>query len=163
MFTIRQLNNADIPQVIELILHIQQVEFNVPVTLEGQPDLQDIERFYIEPGGNFWGAFSGSTLAGTIALIRAEAQTGVIRKMFVKKEYRGAQPGIARELLDTLIRYCRQQQIKTLYLGTVHLLKAAMRFYEKQGFTPVAETELPSFFPRMPVDNRFYTLSLKNP
>lgn len=162
MFIIRELNNTHSPQIIELILNIQQVEFNVPVTLESQPDLQHIETFYIEPGGNFWGAFSGDTLIGTIALIRTAEQTGVIRKMFVKKEYRGTQPGVAHELLQTLIRYCREQQIGTLYLGTVDLLKAAMRFYEKQGFTEIPETALPSFFPKMPVDNRFYSFSLKN-
>ncbi|MBO9592960.1 MAG: GNAT family N-acetyltransferase [Niabella sp.] len=162
MFSIRELNHTHSPQIIELILHIQQVEFNVPVTLESQPDLQQIETFYIEPGGNFWGAFSGDILVGTIALIRTPEQTGVIRKMFVKKEYRGTQPGVARELLQTLIRYCRQQGIETIYLGTVDLLQAAMRFYEKHGFTEIPETALPSFFPRMPVDNRFYSLSLKN-
>ncbi|MCD2422833.1 GNAT family N-acetyltransferase [Niabella pedocola] len=162
MFSIRELNHTHSPQVIDLILHIQQVEFNVPVTLESQPDLQQIERFYIEPGGNFWGAFSGDILIGTIALIRTPEQTGVIRKMFVKKEYRGTQPGVAQELLQTLIRYCRQQGIETIYLGTVDLLKAAMRFYEKHGFAEIPETALPSFFPKMPVDNRFYSLSLKN-
>ncbi|WP_300602348.1 GNAT family N-acetyltransferase [Niabella sp.] len=162
MFTIRELSNAYSGQVIDLILTIQQLEFNVPVTLESQPDLQNIDAFYIKPGGNFWGAFADDILIGTIALIRTPEQTGVIRKMFVKKEYRGTQPGVAHELLHTLIRYCRQQQVETLYLGTVDLLKAAMRFYEKQGFTEIAETALPSFFPKMPVDNRFYSLSLTN-
>ncbi|WP_018630100.1 GNAT family N-acetyltransferase [Niabella aurantiaca] len=69
---------------------------------------------------------------------------------------------VARELLDTLIRYCRRQQIHAIYLGTVDLLKAAQRFYEKNGFTRIDETALPSFFPKVPVDNVFYYRSLNN-
>ncbi|SDC06510.1 GNAT family N-acetyltransferase [Niabella drilacis] len=161
MFTIKELDNSYCNAITELILPIQQVEFNVPVTLESQPDLLDIETTYIRPGGNFWGAFSENVLVGTIALMHA-GPIGAIRKMFVRKEHRGARPGIAGELLDTLIRYSRQQQLQALYLGTVEQLKAAQRFYEKNGFTRIAEAALPAVFPKMPVDNIFYYRTLKN-
>jgi len=35
-------------KIINLILHIQQIEFNTPVTLDEQPDLLDIPGFYQE-------------------------------------------------------------------------------------------------------------------
>jgi len=161
MFTIKELDNRYCKAITELILPIQQVEFNVPVTLESQPDLLDIEAAYIRPGGNFWGAFSEDNLVGTIALMDA-GHIGAIRKMFVRKEYRGGHPGIAQELLNTLIRYSRHQQMQALYLGTVAQLKAAQRFYEKNGFTRIAAAALPDAFPKMPVDNIFYQLPLKN-
>lgn len=162
MFTIKELDNTYSKAITDLILPIQQLEFNVPVTLEDQPDLLDIESAYIRPGGNFWGAFSEGTLVGTIALIDAGQQIGAIRKMFVRKDHRGTRPGIARELLATLIQYSRQQQLQALYLGTVEQLKAAQRFYEKNGFTRIAEAALPAPFPKMPVDNIFYQRILKN-
>ena len=77
---IRPLVNADCKAVIDLILPIQQIEFKVPVTLEDQPDLQDIEAYYRSTGGDFWGAFIGDRLAGTIALISTGHQAGTIRK-----------------------------------------------------------------------------------
>lgn len=33
-------------EVVDLIVHIQQKEYNVPITKEEQPDLLEIETFY---------------------------------------------------------------------------------------------------------------------
>lgn len=157
---IRPLTNADGKAVIDLILPIQQIEFGVPVTLEDQPDLRDIEASYKGTGGEFWGAFAGDRLVGTIALMDTGHQAGTIRKMFVRKEYRGKEWGIGQQLLETLINYCRRGGITDLYLGTVELLKAAHRFYEKNGFQRIDKGDLPSFFPLMGVDNVFYHAEL---
>jgi len=156
------LTNAHSRQIIDLILPIQQIEFNVPVTLEGQPDLLDIETNYHQTGGNFWGVMNGDELVGTIALIAIGDGAGAIRKMFVRKEYRGKDPGIAQLLLNELIAFCRQRQINSLYLGTVEQLKAAHRFYEKNGFTRLSVHDLPQSFPLMGSDNIFYELHLGN-
>src|SRR5438105_990446 len=90
---IQPLDNTYCDRIVDLILPIQQIEFNVPVTLAQQSDLLDIESFYIAPGGNFWGAFSEGQLVGTIALIAIGHQAGAIRKMFVRKEFRGKEFG----------------------------------------------------------------------
>jgi N-acetylglutamate synthase-like GNAT family acetyltransferase len=159
---IKSLSNEYCDQIIELILPIQQIEFNVPITIEAQPDLQDIETNYQQNGGGFWGAIQDQELVGTIALISTGHNSGVIRKMFVKKEFRGKETGIAQHLLEHLIVYCREHQIYDLYLGTVDLLKAAHRFYERNGFVKIGERELPVFFPRMMADNVFYHLHLES-
>jgi N-acetylglutamate synthase-like GNAT family acetyltransferase len=149
-------------QVIDLILPIQQLEFNVATSLEAQPDLLDIERYYTQPGGGFWGALDEQgQVIGTIALVLFQKDAGAIRKMFVKREYRGKEYGVARRLLEVLIDYSRQAGIKDLYLGTVEVMKAAHRFYEKNGFTRAEKQGLPPSFPLMNVDNVFYHLSLK--
>ncbi|AYL97503.1 GNAT family N-acetyltransferase [Mucilaginibacter celer] len=159
---ITELNNSYCNQIIDIILPIQQIEFNVPVTLEGQPDLLDIETNYHQTGGNFWGATYNKQLVGTIALIGISDNAGALRKMFVRKEYRGKELGIAQLLLDNLIDYCRQNNINAIYLGTVEVLKAAHRFYEKNGFTRIEKQHLPQSFPLMPADNIFYELHLSN-
>jgi GNAT superfamily N-acetyltransferase len=156
------LNNAYCEQIIDIILPIQQIEFNVPVTLEGQPDLLDIESNYHQTGGTFLGAKIDGQLVGTIALIAIDGNAGALRKMFVRKEYRGKELGIAQRLLDELIAYCKQNQITAIYLGTVDMLKAAHRFYEKNGFTQLAKQDLPPSFPLMGADNIFYELHLNN-
>ena len=160
--SIHSLNNSYCNQIINIILPIQQIEFNVPVTLEGQPDLLDIEANYHKNGGNFWGAEYDGQLVGTIALIAIGGNAGALRKMFVRKEYRGKEFSIAQQLLDELIAYCKQEHISDLYLGTVDTLKAAHRFYEKNGFTRLVKQDLPDSFPLMGADNVFYQLHLNN-
>ena len=157
---IRPLNNEDASKAVKLILPIQQIEFNVLVTIDDQPDLLDIEAHYHRTGGCFWGAFRQGQLVGTIALIVTQDNNGVIRKMFVKKEYRGKEAGIAQRLLNTLIKYCEHNGVIDLYLGTVDALKAAQRFYERNGFISIAKNELPESFPLMAVDTLFYSRKL---
>jgi len=158
--TISPIFNDDCNAVIDLILPIQQIEFNVPITIEGQPDLLDIESNYRQTGGNFWAAKVDSELIGTIALLNTGHNACALRKMFVKKEFRGREYSIAQKLLETLVAYCRENDIYDIYLGTVDMLKAAHRFYEKSGFHVIAVTDLPSYFPRMMADNKFYHLHL---
>ncbi len=160
-FEIQPITDADSQAVIDLILPIQQQEHNVPVTLEDQPDLMRIEEVYSGSGGGFWGIKDQGRVVGTIALIYIGNGNGVIRKMFVKQDYRGKDLGIAAQLLDYLADYCKTVGITDLYLGTVHTLKAAIRFYEKNGFSVITRQELPAAFPLMEVDDVFCHLHLK--
>lgn len=157
---VEQLSNKDQEGIINLILPIQQQENNVPVTLEDQPDLLNIESFYFRNAGGFWGIKKEDEIVGTIALLAENTEFGTIRKMFVKKELRGKEYGIAQHLLNFLIDYCRSKQINHLYLGTFHVLVPAMRFYEKNGFERIDPTDLPKNFPRMKVDDVFYHRSI---
>lgn len=160
--TIRMIDNQFCQQVIDIILPIQQIEFNVPITIEDQPDLHDIEANYHQTGGGFWGAMVDGELVGTIALIATGHQAGAIRKMFVKKDFRGKELGLAQQLLNQLIAYCKTNQITDLYLGTVNKLAAAIRFYERNNFKQIKKTDLPSYFPVMNADNVFYHLHLND-
>ncbi|ATP56194.1 GNAT family N-acetyltransferase [Pedobacter ginsengisoli] len=160
---IEPIYNNYCARIIDIILPIQQIEFGVPITLEGQPDLLDIETNYHKDGGGFWGALNNEELVGTIALMNVGHNAGVIRKMFVKKAYRGKELNIAQHLLESLIDYCRQNNITDIYLGTVDILKAACRFYERNAFVKIDMEELPSYFPRMKADNTFYHLNLNVP
>ncbi|MFC7345191.1 GNAT family N-acetyltransferase [Chryseobacterium zhengzhouense] len=162
MLEISLVNDSYSREIVELILNIQQKEFNVPITIEDQPDLMQIENFYFASGGSFWGAFSNGELVGTIALIKFDEKKGAIRKMFVKKEFRGKEYGIAQKLLETLIAYCRKNGIDEIYLGTVSILKAALRFYERNHFEIIEKDLLPSKFPLMRADNVFCFLHLKS-
>ncbi|OMQ10333.1 GNAT family N-acetyltransferase [[Flexibacter] sp. ATCC 35103] len=147
--------------IVDLILNIQQKEFNVAITIEDQPDLLNIQNFYYGGGGHFWGAFVDDELVGTIALVKFNNTQAAIRKMFVKKEYRGKEFSIAQKLLDTLVDYCTKNQIEDLYLGTITVLEAALRFYERNNFIRIEKVSLPNTFPVMSADNVFCHLKLK--
>ncbi|WP_445430542.1 GNAT family N-acetyltransferase [Chryseobacterium indoltheticum] len=162
MLEINLVNNTYSKEIIDLVLNIQQKEFNVPITIEDQPDLMQIEDFYFANGGSFWGAFIDGELVGTIALVKFDEKAAAIRKMFVKKEFRGKEYGIAQKLLETLITYCQKNGIDEVYLGTVSILEAALRFYERNHFIRIEKEQLPSKFPLMTADNVFCFLNLKS-
>jgi GNAT superfamily N-acetyltransferase len=80
--------------------------------------------------------------------------------MFVRAEYRGAEHGVAKRLLDTLMAWSQPRGLQTIYLGTTSKFLAAHRFYEKNGFREMTPGELPKAFPVMAVDTKFYCRTL---
>lgn len=147
-------------QVGALIVAIQREEFAIPITLEEQPDLFDIDNFYRHGRGDFWVAVDDQHVVGTIALKDIGANQGALRKMFVHKDFRGAPKGIAVALLNHLLHEAKQRGFKHIYLGTTDAFKAAHRFYEKHGFGEIPEHHLPAMFPRMKQDTKFYRILL---
>jgi GNAT superfamily N-acetyltransferase len=142
--------------VVDVILPIQHSEFHIPITLEAQPDLLDIPGFYQKGKGNFWVALDGAEIVGTISLLDIGNGQGALRKMFVKAPFRGPEHGVARRLLDALLQWCASRGVREVYLGTTAKFLAAHRFYEKNGFSEILKSELPSSFPVMSVDTKFY-------
>jgi N-acetylglutamate synthase-like GNAT family acetyltransferase len=161
MTLIRQYTPADTQGVIDVILPIQQSEFGIPITLEAQPDLLNIPGFYQHGTGGFWVAESGGSIVGTIALLDIGNRQAALRKMFVSQSHRGAEHGVARQLLATLLDWSRLQGVDEIYLGTTGAFLAAHRFYEKNGFAELARSELPRTFPVMAVDTKFYVHSIQ--
>jgi len=143
-------------QVSRLILDIQQKEFHIPITLEQQPDLDNIPDFYKKGNGNFWIALHNGKVIGTTALIDIGYCQVALRKMFVHENYRGKPYQIAQRLLDVALQWMEQKNCKEVYLGTIDLFKAAQRFYGKNGFVEIPRENLPANFPIMKVDNTFF-------
>jgi N-acetylglutamate synthase-like GNAT family acetyltransferase len=148
--------------VLAVILPIQQHEFQIPITVEAQTDLQDIEHFYQKDDGNFWVALAEGRVVGTIALLDIGDHTAALRKMFVAAEWRGAKHRVAAKLLETLFAWSRNRNIERVYLGTTAKFLAAHRFYEKNGFDEIERTDLPPAFPVLEVDTKFYVARLEN-
>ncbi|OQP53436.1 GNAT family N-acetyltransferase [Niastella yeongjuensis] len=147
--------------IIDLILPIQTEEFNVAITAADQPDLQDIPGYYQQGTGNFWAAIIDNTVIGTIALSDIGDQQGALRKMFVHKDYRGKEFGVAQALLNTLLSWAKEKGLQEIFLGTTDKFHAAHRFYEKNHFHQVTVDSLPANFSRMAVDSIFYKYSFK--
>lgn len=144
-------------QVVDLILHIQQQEYQIPITEKDQPDLFEIEGFYQQGNGNFWVAVCNERVVGSVALIDIGSRQVALRKMFVAKPYRGAKFKTAHRLLHTAIAWAKEKEVERIYLGTTLQYRAAHRFYEKNGFQHIEKEKLPENFPVMNVDKKFYT------
>jgi len=160
MITITEYSPEYRGNVIDMILEIQQKEYGITITAEGQPDLKNVYEFYLQDGGNFWIALSEGAVAGTIALKNIGNNCGALRKMFVKSEFRGADKGIASGLLSILEGWSLEKGYKNIYLGTTPFFKAAHRFYRKMGFIEIQKEELPESFPLMTVDTIFFQKEL---
>jgi N-acetylglutamate synthase-like GNAT family acetyltransferase len=158
---IRSAEPEDAGAIAAVILPIQQLEFGIPITLEAQPDLRSIRSFYQHGHGNFWVAAIDGSIVGTVALLDIGNGGAALRKMFVAESFRGKEHGVARRLLQELLMWAAEKRVASVYLGTTAKFLAAHRFYEKNGFSEIAKTELPPSFPVMSVDTKFYCLSLR--
>jgi N-acetylglutamate synthase-like GNAT family acetyltransferase len=147
--------------VIELIVGIQRGEFAIDITAAQQPDLADIPGFYQVRNGNFWVGLRNGRIVGTIALLDIGHHQAALRKMFVDRDFRGQQAGTAVRLLDTLIEWAEEREVREIFLGTTAKFLAAHRFYERNGFAEIDRGELPTAFPIMTVDTKFYRRRLQ--
>lgn len=152
--------DQNVDEIVDLITTIQIKEFGVATSAAKQPDLRDIRGFYQTGSGNFWLAYEDEELVGTIALKDVGNGIGALRKMFVKKAYRGRERGIAAALMRTLLEWSRKNGVEEIYLGTVECYHAAHRFYEKMGFTEVRLDLVPDSVPLMDVDRKYYFYDL---
>jgi N-acetylglutamate synthase-like GNAT family acetyltransferase len=150
----------DKAEIINLILTIQKKEFEIDIDLKSQPDLENIQSYYQKGKGNFWVAKINNSIMGTISLLDIGDNHSALRKMFVKKEFRGKEYGVGQALLNTVINWTHEKQFKKIFLGTTEKFIAAQRFYEKNGFIEIDKNLLPKEFPLMKVDVKFYEYSV---
>ncbi len=117
---------------VNLILEIYEKELKF--TGYNRPDLQNIEKNYLKNDkSNFWIALDNNEVIGTIGILKKHTDLAYIKRLTVKKKYRGQ--GIGNKLLQTAISFAQKQNFKTLYAGTVKENPAAIEFYKKQNFT----------------------------
>jgi GNAT superfamily N-acetyltransferase len=158
--TIASYVPGDEDAIIGLIVPIQAEEFGVAITAADQPDLHDIPGFYLPGAGGFWIARDSDRVVGTISIKDIGDGAAALRKMFVAPGYRGAPYRTGQVLLDALLTHARTVGLRRIMLGTAEQFKAAHRFYERNGFVPMAKGDLPSAFPLMHSDTRYYRLDL---
>jgi len=106
------------------------------------PELLNIEGNYLVNKSNFWVVVNHNQLIGTVGLEDMGNRQGYLKRMYLKKEFRGT--GLATELLNTMLRYAKQNRFKEIYLATGKGAERAVEFYKKSGFQKV--DSLPSNF-----------------
>ena len=145
-------------EIISLILNIQNDEAGIDLSIQEQPDLLDIELYYQQPGGNFWVALLDGKVIGTIGLMLKEEHCAILKKFFVKKEFRSQKVGLA--LYEVLLKYAKVAGVQHIILDTPSVAHASHRFYEKAGFHIVRKDELPVSYSYPDRDSILYLLNL---
>lgn len=160
MVSISQFQNQYAQAVIDLVLHFQNDGTRPPVTVADQPDLLDIPGAYIQPGGNFWIATEGERLVGSIGLMLYGPEIAILKKFFVYEPYQGDPHHVGRQLYGRLLDFAKEKRVRTILLDTPRNTQRAHKFYEKAGFYPVQEAELPVHFSHPYADSDFFRLDL---
>lgn len=155
---ITNFSEADQLEVKQFVLGIQSGEFNLCFQEEEQPDLTNIRAFYIN--GGFWVAKADNKIVGTIGLQRVDSRNGILRKMFVDKDFRGQEFGTAQLLFDTVLEFAVFFKFKTIWLDTPAIAKASHKFYERNGFQLADKSNLPEGYVFLDNDSNVYNLQL---
>jgi N-acetylglutamate synthase-like GNAT family acetyltransferase len=144
MPTVRSWEEGDREAVIALVLTIQNEEYDVGITLEEQPDLLDVRRYYFVSGGHFWVALRpDNELVGCIGLHRLTDQIGVLKKFFVHASDRGPTRGHSEALFQTLVRFARDRGLLWIMLDSPGIATRSHAFYLRKGFVRVNHEQLP--------------------
>ncbi len=131
-------------QIIDLILHIQNVEAGIGISAEDQPDILAIQSCYLDNEGGFWVALDDAgQVVGTIGLQRKGATIGVLKKFFVRADYRGVTDGPAARLYAALIAFAAAAGIRIIVLDTPSVATRSHAFYKRVGFKQIDKAELP--------------------
>lgn len=109
-------------------------EYNDAVGVLVRDSPESFAKDYFGAGAGFWLAQADEQVVGCIALrpLKSREAAGEIKRLYVRPEFRGA--GAAAALLTALERYAAEQGYHWLYLDSKDDLKAAVRFYERQGY-----------------------------
>lgn len=81
---------------------------------------------------NVWIAYENNLPIGCIAYRKKSPDVGEVKRLFIKKEYRGK--GISRELFSVMKSHAKSQGCGKLYLDTRITLEPAVSLYKSLGF-----------------------------
>lgn len=145
-------------QIIDLILHIQNSEAKINLTIEEQPDLLDVPLHYEKNGGAFWIAVEKNEVIGTIAFMNYGSGNAVLKKFFVRSDWHNKKIGYA--LYEKLITCLKDGKYKLVLLDTPSVATASHRFYEKAGFRKITKENLPFHYEYPDRESYLYLLEL---
>lgn len=130
--TIRPFTPADQPATRWLVLNGLGDHFG-HIDESMNPDLDDIDANYLQPGHRFVLAERDGTLVGAGALIEETPDTGRLVRMSVDRGHRGQ--GIGRTLVNHLVAEARTRGYRRLLIETNDDWSDAIGLYRACGFT----------------------------
>lgn len=120
-------------------------EFNIKYDVDAflAQDLANLGQFS-PPTGRFLLAEIAGAIAGCAALRELDANTGEVKRMYVRSPFR--RQGIGRALLYAIIDQAQQIGYTKLRLDAAPFAQAAQQLYASAGFVAIApypESEIP--------------------
>lgn len=143
-FLIRDWTVSDRTQaadVIKSVLAEYGLSWEVNCSGCSDQDAVEVEKYYLETGGEFWVVEHSGKIVGTGGyhpIDRGEKAVEV-RKMYLLPEARGY--GLGRFLLSQLEQAAAGQGFAQVWVETATALKEAVGLYEKSGYLPMSGVE----------------------
>lgn len=76
-------NPYHLAQLVDLINYCQNIEAKLDIKMAEQDDIFQIENYYQNRKGQFWIALENEKVVGSIALLRIDDKTAVLKKNFL--------------------------------------------------------------------------------
>jgi molybdate transport system substrate-binding protein len=134
-YAIRPATPADHDAVRAIVANVLR-EYRIPADpLDADSDLADIDRSYGE--GGMFDVVTGADgrVVGSCGVLRLDASTCELKKMYLLPEGRGA--GVGRRLLQRAVAFARGSGYTRMELTTASVLESAIAMYRREGFTPI--------------------------
>ncbi len=145
-FSIRLASDADAPQIAELLKGILKLHAS------GRPDIfrscgakygvSEVSEMIKDPSKKLWVAVNKDTVLGyLISIIQTHSGSVMAQRtclwiddLYIREENR--HDGIGRALIDTAVEFAKSSDYTAVELNVWSFNENAVKFYEKQGFTP---------------------------
>ncbi len=136
MYIIKKFEDRYNDEVNNFIISVFVEEYGFEQFREGLKEQNNHK--YIENGSNLWIAIDeNDNIVGTIALRKHNNEEAEIKKLYVRKDYRGT--GLSKELYRKVMEEAKSKEFSRIFLGTYDKLESAIHFYLKRGFTQIDE------------------------
>ncbi|WP_431803677.1 bifunctional helix-turn-helix transcriptional regulator/GNAT family N-acetyltransferase [Halobacillus andaensis] len=100
--------------------------------------MKGLSEFMINTeGGELWVAEVNGEIVGSIAITKSTETVAQLRWFILDENYQGR--GIGKNLMETAINFCKEQNYQHLFLWTVSTLDTARYLYQKYNFTITEE------------------------
>ncbi|MBD1931865.1 MULTISPECIES: GNAT family N-acetyltransferase [Cyanophyceae] len=133
-FLIRSWEESDRAAAADVI-HSVLTEYGLPWEPEGADrDVLEVEKFYLDAGGEFWVVERLGRVVGTAAYypVHRGEKAVEIRKMYLLPEVRGQ--GLGKYLLHQLEKVIASLGFQEIWVETASVLQQAVKLYENSGY-----------------------------
>ena len=134
-FTLELINAPDHPQLPalrELLLEYQRW-LGIDLCFQDfEREMQELPGAYAPPAGRLYLAWVGEQLSGCIALRPHDTQSGEMKRLYLRPEFRGHSLG--RILAERIIADAREIGYQRILLDTLPMMQSAQAMYAKLGF-----------------------------
>lgn len=134
MYRIEEYKKEYNKKVNDFVISIYVKEYGF---IEHQQIIEnDDNSVYSKTGGNFWIALNDKEeIIGTIGLYKHDKENIEIKRLYVRKDYRGK--GVSKALYEKAINHCNKNKFRRVFLGTYEKLQTAIHFYINRGFKEI--------------------------
>ncbi|HLB74029.1 MAG TPA: GNAT family N-acetyltransferase [Sedimentisphaerales bacterium] len=130
---LRPADNNDSDRITELVFAVLREYGLAPDPESTDADLKDIEQSYLKRGGAFFVLEDRpGSIIGAYGLYRIDEATCELRKMYLRKSFRGR--GLGKLLLDDALTKARRMGFEKVTLETASVLTEAIALYKSYGF-----------------------------